>query len=178
MWLNPFGRLRTATFHCLQWRLHLNEPCPPIPSVKKKKKEKVDAKKKVKQEVQSSLWRVWDHHRTGRKAVRWALLITRRVTASMWLERDGLRVGGETGRGGGVLGEERDDLIPVKSNEVILPDSYSQLTPALPIKTSQCICVCVFVVNKGEVRVCVCVCVHVRRDCSGVCVCVCGHAPF
>lgn len=114
----------------------------------------------------------------GKEAVRWALLITRRVTASMWLERDGLRVGGETGRGGGVLGEERDDLIPVKSNEVILPDSYSQLTPALPIKTSQCICVCVFVVNKGEVRVCVCVCVHVRRDCSGVCVCVCGHAPF
>lgn len=40
--------------------------------------------------------------------------------------------------------ERRDDLIPVKSNEVILPDSYSQLTPALPITTSQCMCVCVF----------------------------------
>lgn len=65
--------------------------------------------------------------------------------------------GGVRQGGGG-----RDDLIPVKSNEVILPDSYSQLTPALPIKTSQCICVCVFVVNKGEVSVCVCVCVQVN----------------
>lgn len=35
----------------------------------------------------------------------------------------------------------RNDQMPVKSNEVMQTDSYSQLTSALPITASVCVCV-------------------------------------
>lgn len=38
---------------------------------------------------------------------------------------DGAAGAGDEGKAGGEEGGGRDDLIPVKSNEVILPDSYS-----------------------------------------------------
>lgn len=47
---------------------------------------------------------------------------------------------------------ERDDLIPVKSNEVMLPDSYSQLTPALPVTTPLFVCLLL----EDEARGCMC----------------------
>lgn len=95
--------------------------------------------------AQSSGWRVWDEQRAGSR--QWgedysSLGVSTAVQHQLRLEK---RLGGWVGRwwwlwcwccgwwwtmsrrGGTTMerGGGRDDLIPVKSNEVILPDSYS-----------------------------------------------------